>query len=68
MDLVKEAISRTGYSEKIKIAVDIAATDFCIGEVFGIPVLKSGPTELSYFMPQKFEDVIRKIKLVIVQD
>ncbi|KAK7277017.1 hypothetical protein RIF29_18166 [Crotalaria pallida] len=31
LDLVKEAISRTGYSEKIKIALDVAATNFCIG-------------------------------------
>ncbi|KAF7816050.1 cytosolic enolase 3 [Senna tora] len=31
LDLVKEAISRTDYNEKIKIAIDIAATNFCIG-------------------------------------
>ena len=34
LDLVKEAISRTGYNEKIKIAIDVAATDFCIGDEF----------------------------------
>jgi enolase len=34
LDLVKEAISRTGYDEKIKIAIDVAATDFCIGDIF----------------------------------
>ncbi|KAF4377429.1 hypothetical protein G4B88_026382 [Cannabis sativa] len=32
LDLVKEAINRTGYNEKIKIAIDVAATDFCIGD------------------------------------
>lgn len=31
LDLVTEAISRTGYTERIKIAIDVAATDFCIG-------------------------------------
>ncbi|KAE9614688.1 putative phosphopyruvate hydratase [Lupinus albus] len=31
LDLVQEAISRTGHSEKIKIALDVAATNFCIG-------------------------------------
>ncbi|KAI4306665.1 hypothetical protein L6164_029923 [Bauhinia variegata] len=31
LDLVKEAISRTGYNDKIKIALDVAATNFCIG-------------------------------------
>ncbi|KAF6175998.1 hypothetical protein GIB67_032621 [Kingdonia uniflora] len=30
LDLVKEAIKRTGYGERIKIAMDVAATDFCI--------------------------------------
>lgn len=29
-----EAIGRTGYNEKVKIAIDVAATDFCIGDVF----------------------------------
>ncbi|KAJ8437902.1 hypothetical protein Cgig2_031418 [Carnegiea gigantea] len=30
LDLVMEAIGRTGYSDKIKIAIDVAATSFCI--------------------------------------
>ncbi|OWM68765.1 hypothetical protein CDL15_Pgr024952 [Punica granatum] len=30
LNLVKEAISRTGYNDKIKIALDVAATEFCI--------------------------------------
>ncbi|MCI00555.1 cytosolic enolase 3-like, partial [Trifolium medium] len=30
LDLVKEAIGRAGYDEKIKIALDVAATNFCI--------------------------------------
>ncbi|KAK7347777.1 hypothetical protein VNO80_22316 [Phaseolus coccineus] len=30
LDLVKEAISRTGCNEKTKIALDVAATNFCI--------------------------------------
>lgn len=34
LDLVKEAVSRTGYNERIKIAIDVAATDFCIGDLF----------------------------------
>ncbi|KAH9661726.1 cytosolic enolase 3 [Citrus sinensis] len=34
LDLVKEAINRTGYNEKIKMAIDVAATDFCKGEEF----------------------------------
>ena len=34
LDLVKEAINRTGYNERIKIAIDVSATDFCIGDIF----------------------------------
>ncbi|KAL5125991.1 Cytosolic enolase 3 [Glycine soja] len=31
-----EAISRAGYDEKIKIALDVAATDFCIGKRYDL--------------------------------
>ncbi|XP_031282950.1 60S ribosomal protein L30-like [Pistacia vera] len=34
LDFIKEAISRTGYGEKIKIAIDVVATDFCKGDEF----------------------------------
>ncbi|KAL5973539.1 Beta-enolase [Asimina triloba] len=30
LDLVKEAIDRAGYKDRIKLAMDVAATDFCI--------------------------------------
>nr|GFB13386.1 cytosolic enolase 3 [Tanacetum cinerariifolium] len=30
LDLVKEPIDKTCYSDKIKIATDVAAIDFCI--------------------------------------
>ncbi|CAI9106901.1 OLC1v1006148C1 [Oldenlandia corymbosa var. corymbosa] len=36
LDLVKEAIARTGYNEKIKIAMDVAATEFCIGTKYDL--------------------------------
>lgn len=36
LDLVKEAIGRTGYNEKLKIAIDVAATDFCIGTKYDL--------------------------------
>ena len=32
LDLVKEAIDRAGYNDRIKLAMDVAATDFCIGD------------------------------------
>lgn len=36
LDLIKEAINRTGYGEKIKIAMDVAASDFCIGTKYDL--------------------------------
>ncbi|XP_065878759.1 cytosolic enolase 3 [Euphorbia lathyris] len=36
LDLVKEAISRTGYNDRIKIAIDVAATAFCIGTKYDL--------------------------------
>ncbi|KAJ4725666.1 Enolase [Melia azedarach] len=36
LDFVKEAINRTGYNEKIKIAIDVAATDFCKGTKYDL--------------------------------
>ncbi|KAH7678204.1 enolase protein [Dioscorea alata] len=34
LDLVKEAIDRAGYNGRIKLAMDVAATDFCIGRKY----------------------------------
>ncbi|KAJ4970178.1 hypothetical protein NE237_003277 [Protea cynaroides] len=36
LDLVKEAIERTGYDERIKIGMDVAATEFCIGTKYDL--------------------------------
>ncbi|CAM8898789.1 unnamed protein product [Rhodiola kirilowii] len=38
LDLVKEAIGRTGYSEKIKLSVNVGATDFCIGTKYDLDI------------------------------
>ncbi|CAK7331358.1 unnamed protein product [Dovyalis caffra] len=36
LDLVRVAISRTGYSERIKMAIDVAATTFCMGTKYDL--------------------------------
>ncbi|KAJ7964102.1 Enolase [Quillaja saponaria] len=38
LDLVQEAITRTGYNERIKIAIDFAATNFCIGTKYDLDI------------------------------
>ncbi|XP_052148240.1 cytosolic enolase 3 [Oryza glaberrima] len=34
LDLVIEAINRAGYNGRIKLAIDVAATDFCMGNKY----------------------------------
>ncbi|KAK4376069.1 hypothetical protein RND71_006746 [Anisodus tanguticus] len=36
LDLVQKAIAKTGYNEKIKIAVGVSATEFCIGTKYDL--------------------------------
>ncbi|KAF3779299.1 Cytosolic enolase 3 [Nymphaea thermarum] len=36
LDLVKEAIDRAGYSDRVKMAIDVAATNFCIGKKYDL--------------------------------
>lgn len=36
LDLVKEAIGRTGYNEKVKISLDVGATEFCMGTKYDV--------------------------------
>lgn len=36
LELVRSAISRTGHNERIKIAIDAAATEFCIGTKYDL--------------------------------
>ncbi|XP_008798952.1 cytosolic enolase 3 [Phoenix dactylifera] len=36
LDLVKVAIDRAGYNGRIKLAIDVAATDFCIGKKYDL--------------------------------
>ncbi|XP_058099535.1 cytosolic enolase 3 isoform X2 [Magnolia sinica] len=36
LDIVKEAIDRAGYNDRIKLAMDVAATDFCIGKKYDL--------------------------------
>uniref|UniRef100_A0A1D1XZC4 phosphopyruvate hydratase n=2 Tax=Anthurium amnicola TaxID=1678845 RepID=A0A1D1XZC4_9ARAE len=36
LDLVREAIERAGYNGRIKMAMDVAATAFCIGKKYDI--------------------------------
>ncbi|XP_059430889.1 cytosolic enolase 3 [Corylus avellana] len=72
LDLVKEAISRTGYDEKIKIAIDVAATDFCIGTKYDLDIKvpnKSGQNFKSVEdMLEMYKELCREYPIVSIED
>ncbi|KAI0498406.1 hypothetical protein KFK09_021647 [Dendrobium nobile] len=45
LDLIKEAIHRAGYNGRIKLAIDVGATEFCIGKRY----------DLDFKIPKKSE-------------
>ncbi|KAI9109235.1 hypothetical protein K1719_019858 [Acacia pycnantha] len=59
LDLVKEAIGRSGYNEKIKIALDVAATDFCIGTRYDLDIKSPQKSGQKY---KSAEDMIELYK------
>ncbi|KAG9131762.1 hypothetical protein Leryth_009487 [Lithospermum erythrorhizon] len=72
LDLVKEAIGRTGYSEKIKIAIDVAATDFCIGTKYDLDIKspnKSGQNFKSgEDMINMYKELLSDYPIVSIED
>ncbi|KAG4952840.1 hypothetical protein JHK87_038434 [Glycine soja] len=72
LDLVKEAISRTGYNEKIKIALDVAATNFCIGKRYDLDFQspqKSGQNfKSAEDMIELFKELCSEYPIVSIED
>ncbi|CAH1432499.1 unnamed protein product [Lactuca virosa] len=72
LDLVMEAIGRTGYIDKLKIAVDIAATDFCIGSKYDLDFKsprKSGQNFKSgEDMIEIYKELCRDYPIVSIED
>ncbi|KAL4555979.1 hypothetical protein LXL04_038613 [Taraxacum kok-saghyz] len=66
LDLVKEAINRTGYNGKLKIAIDVAATDFCI-ELKGIGSERWGKSDTGYGRFRKMESLAGSSRLRVVE-
>lgn len=61
LDLVKEAISRTGYNDRLKIAIDVAATDFCIGTKYDLDFKSPNKSGQNF---KSGEDMIEMYKLL----
>lgn len=72
LDLVKEAVGRTGYNDKIKIAIDVAATDFCIGTKYDLDYKspnKSGQNFKSgEDMVEMYKELCRDYPIVSIED
>ncbi|CAN1150674.1 Cytosolic enolase 3 [Linum perenne] len=72
LDFVKEAINRTGYKDRIKIAIDVAATDFCIGTKYDLDFKtpnKSGQNFKSgEDMIEMYKELCAEYQIVSVED
>ncbi|XP_076910513.1 cytosolic enolase 3-like [Bidens hawaiensis] len=72
LDLVMEAIGRTGYSTKLKLAIDVAATDFCIGSKYDLDFKspkKSGQNFKSgEEMIEIYKELCREYPIVSIED
>lgn len=72
LDLVKEAIDRTGYYDKLKIAVDVAATDFCIGTKYDLDYKSPNRSGQNFKsgedMVEMYKELCRDYPIVSIED
>ncbi|KAK8637581.1 hypothetical protein V6N13_136056 [Hibiscus sabdariffa] len=69
-DIVREAIGRTGYNDKIKIGIGVAATEFCIGTKYDLEFKnKSGQNFKSGDdMIQMYKDLCSDYPIASIED
>ncbi|GAB2286294.1 Beta-enolase [Dionaea muscipula] len=72
LDLVKEAIGRTEFKEKIKMAINVAATEFCIGTKYDLDfksIEKAGKNFMSSEdLIELYKDLCSNYPIVSVED
>ncbi|XP_060175277.1 cytosolic enolase 3 [Lycium barbarum] len=61
LDLVKKAIERTGYNEKIKIAIGVAATEFCIGTKYDLDFKSPNESGQNFKSGQDMIDMYKEL-------
>ncbi|XP_059300577.1 cytosolic enolase 3 [Lycium ferocissimum] len=61
LDLVQKAIGRTGYNEKIKIAIGVAATEFCIGTKYDLDFKTSNESGQNFKSGQDMIDMYKEL-------
>ncbi|XP_075099027.1 cytosolic enolase 3 [Nicotiana tabacum] len=61
LDLVQEAIGRTGYKEKIKIAIGVAATEFCIGTKYDLDFMTPNKSGQNFKSGQDMIDIYKEL-------
>ncbi|GLT37659.1 hypothetical protein SLA2020_119630 [Shorea laevis] len=72
LDLVKEAISRTGFNDRIKIAIDVAATEFCIGTRYDLEFKSPSRSGQNFKsgedMIQMYKELCSDYSVVLIED
>ncbi|GKV51308.1 hypothetical protein SLEP1_g57977 [Rubroshorea leprosula] len=72
LDLVKEAISRTGFNDRIKIAIDVAATEFCIGTKYDLEFKSPSRSGQNFKsgedMIQMYKELCSDYPIVLIED
>lgn len=71
LDLVKEAIGRSGFNDRIKIAIDVAATEFCIGTKYDLEF--KSPSSGQNFksgedMIQMYKELCNEYPIILLED
>ncbi|CAN8247416.1 unnamed protein product [Cochlearia groenlandica] len=72
LELVKEAINRTGYGDKIKIAIDAAATNFCLGTKYDLDIKSPDKSGLNFKSAEEmiimYTDLCNEYPIVSIED
>ncbi|XP_071701572.1 cytosolic enolase 3-like [Rutidosis leptorrhynchoides] len=72
LDLIMEAISRTGYNDKLKIAIDVAATDFCVGTKYDLDYKSPNRSGQNFKsgeeMVEMYKELCRDYPIVSIED
>ncbi|KAL6504954.1 Beta-enolase [Orobanche hederae] len=61
LEFVKEAIGRTGHDEKIKIAIGVAATEFCIGTKYDLDYKSPNKSGQNFKSAEDMLDMYREL-------
>ncbi|KAJ4838631.1 Beta-enolase [Turnera subulata] len=72
LDLVKEAIGRTGYNDRIKVAIDVAAGVFCMGTKYDLDYKCKNKSKQNFMsgddMIEMYRELCAEYPIVSIED